>query len=324
MIHPTRRSLLRSALATTTAAALAPRALLAQPAATGSPVTTKPATRPAAQPDPIIAGFLIGGSSDVVADRQVGRNLKRLGWMGFVTKEVRPAIAWGATRVEIHNPFGSVAGQDMQFDQAIHARDGVADMHPPIPWLTEGFVEAWRPITQSGVEVIAYLGYLKDDADFKALSPLKWLERFEESCRLPLEAGMSLGFDASAQFPADSREFAALELTRRLGVKVYVEGRPPKDGRHLWDYPIFMADNWFKRSNPTKHPDSAWAAPNEKLTGEIVRMVLEPPPGKNHQNMSWYVPLVKQIIADGHTAWVDVAFLARARVKKMDLVGKRG
>src|SRR5688500_18347304 len=69
----------------------------------------------------LISWHTIGYSSKTVADRCVGRDIKRIGWTGFVRRAVQPELEWGCRRVVLHNPFGCLPDENMQFDQVLHA-----------------------------------------------------------------------------------------------------------------------------------------------------------------------------------------------------------
>ncbi len=150
----------------------------------------------------LVEFWLIGGSDKGnearrnVKPRQVGEG----GWTAFVEERVRPAYQWGLRRFWLHNPFGTVPGEVMQFDQYLDAKE--AGLH----MLTDDFASAWRPIVDGRfgepVELIAYLGTanFNDDrlARAKAEGDPGAVFATALQCVKPaLLAGASIGADAA-------------------------------------------------------------------------------------------------------------------------------
>lgn len=224
----------------------------------------------------VVAWHPIGSNSPDPAVRHVGWGLPKSSWPDYVRTLVRPQLDAGVRRVMLHNPFGRTAlNQPMAFDQYLEARDA------GLPWLTDGFVEAWTPVidgTYTGgepVEVICYLGSLDTDTDMKALlgDPAAWDARADASVAPALAAGMSVAVDSSNDYPADSAEFAYLQRLADAGTRVYIEPRPRANCPHLFGFPIVTTrQHWF-RSNPDRHPGAQHNAPNDLLTGEVVLII---------------------------------------------------
>jgi hypothetical protein len=267
-------------------------------------------------PQRIVSWQTIGWSSPEPLDRHVGHGIKQMGWAAFVKRVIDPEIRWGVRRVALSNPFGCLADEPMQFDQYLHARDA------KLTWLTNGFARAWRPVTDGGVEVICYLGKLTDDKSFPPLArdPAGWERRFWESVQPALDAGMSVALDAAAgDFPESHR---AVDLLEARGVKVYFEPRPNADAPRWFRYPIISVDTFWERSDPALHPDSHWAARNEQLTGEIIRIITAPPQGRTWSHKGWIGPYVRSILRDGHTAAAPVAMLMGEQIPLHELLRK--
>ncbi len=260
--------------------------------------------------DPVVSWLTIGGSTKDASTRRVGWDLKRRGWGGFVRLVVRPQIDWGCRRFVLHNPFGTLPGEPMQFDQYMHARDA------GLTWLCEGFVEAWRPVTEEGIEVICYLGKLRDDPDFEELRKRgkydDWLARAWASLQPALDAGMSIALDASSRADAGHPVYKLAELLRSLGVKVYIEPRPPITHNHWFDYPVVTTEQFWHRSNPEKHISSLWAARDDQLRGEIIRMITRTPQADQPEK-------AREVIAEGHTAALYVLGMIREGVSRESL-----
>ncbi len=229
-------------------------------------------------PDRVVAFIAIGNSSDDAEVRRVGWNLPRSDWHDFVRLQVRPLMRRGLRRFDLHNPFGTLPDEPMQFDQYLHAKDA------GLTWLTDDFADAWQPVLNDpdypSVEVIAYLGKIEDDPDFEALAdqPERWLARALLSVQAPLRAGMSIGFDSAAVTEEDSPTYRFASLLRSLGVKVYIEPRPDADKPHWHGYPIVTANEHWQRSDPDVYGKygADHKATNQQLTGEVVRLLIAP------------------------------------------------
>ena len=197
------------------------------------------AAEDAPSPPALVAWVPIGGSSADEGSRMVGWGIRDRGWHDFVAREIVPVLDQGARRVMMHNPFGQLRGEDMQYDQAIHTAEGVAGKHPPLPWLLDGFAAAWRPVAEGRytggepVELIAYLGSPRSDPEFQSLTPASF-NRAEASVAPLLEAGFSsIIHDASFAEPAGSWTDVWIAELRRRGMRVGVEPSLHRDGEHF-------------------------------------------------------------------------------------------
>lgn len=186
----------------------------------------------------IIGSWTVGNSSPVESDRRVGQGIKESGWFGFVGGTVQHAIDNGFTRFATHNPFGTKANEQMLASQYLHAK--AAELH----WLTDGFVEAWRPITER-YEVIAYQGSIMEDPSFfeewKA-GPAAF-GAYVARCYQPIiEAGMVPAFDAHQHLPAGHFAVAGHRFVMQsTGPVAYFEPGPAvgdahwfKSGMRVW------------------------------------------------------------------------------------------
>jgi hypothetical protein len=267
------------------------------------PLTVKPG---------VIAWMTIGGSSNVEADRRVGWPiLKTGGWSAFVNQVIKPQINWGARRIILHNPFGTLSNESMQMDQYLHARSA------GLGWLTNGFAQAWKPITDRGVEVVAYFGTMEGDPDFNTW---QWQQRFWDSVRPALDAGMTIALDVAGISSASSKSYWAAQALRSLGVEVYIEPRPAVDQPQWHDYGVISTDSFWDRSDPEKYPDSKWAAPTSMLRGEIIRAVIHAPVGRTWTEPSWLASYTRSVLADGHSVATSVLELIRAGVSLDDIL----
>lgn len=252
------------------------------------------------------------------------------GWHAWVDAKVRPEIAWmksrGATRIRvlIHNPYGLERSTKGVTDEYRFSQRGNCYGNPATKTLAHGFADAVRPLTREGVEVITYFGRLDND-------PLAHLAKsgkggeYLDQCRWQiaeaLEAGCSIAFDASNDLePAGAawRFMASIEPHTRI----YLEPRPHATRPHLFGYPIITQDEFWARSDPEKHADSAWGARNVDLTGEVIRFVQFPdrdPAAAPFQSPWLGAGVADRLIApairiqrDGHTAALTTSHIRRA------------
>lgn len=253
--------------------------------------------------DKVVLSASIGWSAENSATRNIGwQDLIQHGWEGWIEKWIKPAIQLGFARFEIHNPFGTLAGEDMQADQAISARES------GLVWDYQDFVEAWRPITEK-YEVIAYLGTPILDNNFTILKNSKYgaseyIQRLWDSYRLPLDAGMSIGFDAAAVISSvNDPSYAFIELVRNLGRKVYIEAWPPKVSPHLFKYSTVFSQSVWENMQV-----SDWDADPSLIQGEKLRGLWSIPTGPLYEHATWqnfnnWGPIwVKDCWKNGHTA----------------------
>jgi hypothetical protein len=263
------------------------RAPAAVDEATGWPVSPRAG---AAQKPRIIAWYVIGNSSDVERDRRIGWNIKQDGWQGFVRKHAEPAIALGFDAIQLHNPGGTLAREEMQPDQFVTAEEA------GLTWISRGFVDAWRPVTgrppgAGGVPVIAYMGMLPKNERLQGHldrgEHSQFLRAIEESYRLPLEARMEIAFDALHDLNPSSWELQVYRLFSAMGVRTYVETAPNVVDIELYGSNFQIVNTVLDRALLNGEP---WLAPLEQLTGERIVLLAEPPKadrGVKNTEPSW-------------------------------------
>jgi hypothetical protein len=248
----------------------------------------------------------IGGSGHDEADMNVGWSIKTVGWSGYVNTRVAQLRNLGMQRMFLHNPFGTSQNDtEFQFDQFIHAQNR------GLNWLTNGFAEAWKPVTDAGIEVIAYIGKLPGDPDFTSLNMKDFLVRVWRSVEPLLKAGMSIGLDSINGVLDHSREFLVAKMLRDNGVKVYSENRPAAGATWWHDFGGVYYNRGFLSSQPELGPHNYWTAPNSMLRGDILRWTSDPPPGMGFYDLGWRSPEVIKILRDGHTAATDITAVVR-------------
>ncbi len=230
----------------------------------------------------IIEGWLIAGSSEDEGRRKVSMNqIDEGGWPSFVDNRAKDVYDWGVRRFWLHNPFGTVSGEVMQFDQYLDARDAGLDI------LTENFSEAWGPVTRGSfgepVELIAYIGTADPDDDrlqtaFDTGNSARILGTMLACVKPLLMANASIGADAAVKLSDDGPAFHFYKYLESIGIPIYVESRPKQANPDWAEFPVFAVNEWWKRSNPEVHQDAAaWALPNSEMKREVVRWIRDYP-----------------------------------------------
>lgn len=231
----------------------------------------------------VVAFWGIGSGADP-AHRNIGWDIAIRGWSQFVESQIKPAIDLGYTRFHLHNPGGSVLGLPMQADQfMLCGEKGLVSV-------LKDFVKAWKPITAK-FEVIAYLGTLSGTPTFINLKtqkkPKDYLKRLYDSYSLPLDAGMSIGFDALYDAPPISAEYSFLRFLQSFGVRTYIEPWPQITQPQYWDCNHVST---VQLINHMQRIDGSWAAPKDKLTGECLVIMNEPPQGHTWSDYNDWCP----------------------------------
>ncbi len=221
--------------------------------------------------------WLIGGSVRDESRRDVGRHqIDSGGWPAFVQRRVRPAYDWGIRRFWLHNPFGTVNGV-MSFSQYVEAGNAGLD------FLTRDFAASWRPVVQGSfgepTELVAYIGVanFEDGSRLQSLHEQGNVARtlaYLLRCTQPLiEAGASIGADASARLADDGPTFHYYKFLQELGTRVYVESRP-RIALPAWaQFDVVAEDGWWCRSDPEKNPDMDRFMPEEDYQRSVVRIM---------------------------------------------------
>lgn len=274
----------------------------------------------------IIEGWLIGGTIGDPARRNVGRHqVGDAGWSGFVDSRARDVYAWGIRRFWLHNPFGTLKDEVMQFDQYLDAREAGLDV------LTEDFVQAWRPVVQGRfgepVEVISYIGVADPDDDRLADTmahgvPANTLSMMLRCIQPFLEAGTSIGADAATPLSDDGVSFHFYKYLEAIGVPVYVESRPQKANPRWAEFPVFAENHWWHRSNPDRFQDSGrWAMPDAALTREVIRWIRDYPGRATDQAVvDDVIRRTREALLEGHTVILRTDGLRAAGVRFEQLI----
>jgi hypothetical protein len=235
-----------------------------------------------------------------------------------VRKYIQPQLKYGVKRIMLHNPFGALGGEEMQFTQYIQASNA------KLTFLANQtlFQKAWKPIIDSGVEVIAYIG--SPFASDKLLAPLiasgdqAAIDATVNAALKPFrDAGMSVAFDAASAAGADSLTYRVASQLRSEGRKVYIEAFPTVEQSHWKDYPGIMA-SWM-----WNHPDR----PNWGLNTNLPEDILlgEAAPADTSKAWTTRLAYYRNLLGTDRTVAIsgpDISQLITKKITLAQLVGK--
>jgi hypothetical protein len=271
----------------------------------------------------IVERYIIGGSLNDDSRRRVSAwALSDQGWPHFVSTEVADPYRWGVRRFWLHNPFGTVSGEVMQFDQYLDAMEGRHD------FLVDRFAESWRPVVKGSlgepIELVCYLGAMDPDDDrmkdaFAGEDPAKTLSTMLTCIRPVLMAGASIGADAATPLDDEGPAFHFYKFLESIGMPVYVESRPKKAEPRWSEFPVFALDHWWLRSNPEFHLDSSWALPNASLRQERLRMIDDLGARIDATGVQSQVQRIRSILLEGDTVVLNTRKLRDRGVTLEDL-----
>ncbi|MCC6680130.1 MAG: hypothetical protein IT445_04425 [Phycisphaeraceae bacterium] len=270
--------------------------------------------------------------------RPLRDTVHRNGWKGVV-RELEPVFKWfrdaGQTpRIMIHTPFGYGDGPAMDYDAYLRARQNKAH-----EWIYSDFVEAWQPLTdpqaKDRIDLVCYVGAIALDPDMKKyLEPdesgqvdlATWRARAMESLQPFLEAGASIGFDASSGIDPDSIEGQfILSIDRMfqqegLGRYILIEALPHKPYARWCDFRVIMASTyWEDRSAKWLKFGKLNFGPDQ-IQQEVWMLINMPPSGETWDTLArWNAPYTRQWLEQGYTCCTRVPRLIDAGVSYDDL-----
>ena len=228
------------------------------------------------QPESRIIGFVAIGGSSNQNDLWIGWGMEHGTWPGFVDRVIRPQLAWGVRRIQLHSPFGKPGLDPYQLDQYQQAQ-----AHTHFRNLTDldAFVDAWRPVIRGDytggepVEVIAYFGSFQLSPHFERLRERNdteaWTQRAWESIKPALDAHMSIAFDATVPLPIDHPGYAFASYLQDHGVRVYSEAWPHASRPHWKRFPSIVLNQQID----VVQSNSDFFVPQQDIDTEIVHLL---------------------------------------------------
>lgn len=242
----------------------------------------------------------VGWSDTNESIRNIGYGVPQNGWYHSVIDQ--RIEGWAAEfkkhdlpfRINLHNPWGTNAGQPMDFDQYLEAKE-----NPLLRVMVQSF-PLWletrvKPLVGEDGECILYLGTIRADADMVALEgdPELYYKRAKR-CLDAIPPWCSVAFDSVNAIKADHPAWPVIKDATRRFKRVYVEPRPSVDSPTK-SLNVFSgnAHNWF-RTDPEVYPNIDHLCKTSDLTGERLVRPRDRDPATR---LEWY----KKIIAEGST-----------------------
>ncbi|MEX0884948.1 MAG: hypothetical protein WD009_00780 [Phycisphaeraceae bacterium] len=217
----------------------------------------------------VVAWWTLGGSRSDDNPPGVHSTFQQAGsWRAWIEVHAAPLAEMGVERFWLHNPFA--------FRYEADALLKVKDLGPDYAYVYEDFVEAWREFQSRypHVEVTAYTGAIRSREPFASMAEAGDHRAFNEylqaSLELYIEAGMSIGFDASSNTPADHPLAQFIFELERNGTRIYTEGYPRTEHGHWHIRPHMVSERQYQARVVPQRPS---AAPASKVTGETVRLI---------------------------------------------------
>jgi hypothetical protein len=126
------------------------------------------------------------------------------------------------------------------------------------PWVTERFVEYWKPIVESGVEVIAYIGNPLKDKKMKLYehNEALWFSEAHKEVKPFTDAGMTIAFDYINGGEINSLSWRFVEQLQAKGTRVIAENPPESWSAGHWGKIPFLTFEWpHPRPQVMTNPD---------------------------------------------------------------------
>lgn len=219
----------------------------------------------------ILSNNTVGGAGASNSTRAISNPiLYAEGWAGYIEKIIEPQIQY-TDQFLVANPFGLLHAtptgkvEGMQFDQYVHARDGISGIHPPLKWAVSDFVPAWKAFRQRhpGAQVIPYIG-----GTMKGIvaEPKTWIDRQYRryvSIRDICHACNGIALDYMTDFGLETEEYH-WAYSMAQNIPVWIEGYPTKMNPQWSKKPfnvICTEGNWNQRL-------AGWGA--DQVEGELI------------------------------------------------------
>lgn len=280
--------------------------------------------------DKIFSWFGLGTGSDK-RNRCMLFITPQLGWRGFVDKYIKPQIALGIRRFWLHTPMGSsgevrnyppINETNIRFDQWSEAR-----VNRSLRWLSTGFPEAIRPLTDQGIQVVAYLGPLQGAPEFEGVAFTQkhlFMDRVRTALLPFLAANCDIAIDTACRSHEGQYVYELGRLLKSLKTRVYIEAAPYRGTEEFCDWDICCSNlQWKNVENPAHwQPQGNFPGfiPPSELKGEIVRGWWEALPAQYPDYVAWYKDTVPPVLKQGQTAAISLYHYVKEGGKLDDLL----
>lgn len=207
-------------------------------------VAARAATIDGVDTPPVIVYTTIGFAGPNRPDhQQIGRGAAWHGYPAVLRRELGPAIARGADRLQVQLPYGTPTVKPMSFTAGPILDGSWWRIQRADPALTRlsitSYTDAWRAIRKEAgrpLTVTHYLGAITLDPVMVGAKadPSAWLWWATNAVRGLDQPGDQVGLDASDQIVEGSAEHRFVQLLDALGVTPIIEPAPTAE--HLLDY----------------------------------------------------------------------------------------
>lgn len=252
-------------------------------------------------------GIASGGDDTV---RYVQFLTKKTGWRGFVNhRDFQAQLDAGITRFLLWMPFGrekemrkqTVAGHT--FDTLLRFDAYQQAVAANLPWLTENFVEQFRPLTDKGIQIIAYMGSLAGSPEFEVESGIVRRQWLDASIDPFEDAQCDYAFDTAVRAPIGHYCTNIAAGLRRKGTRVYCEAMPMQAYPHWLQGDVMSSEEQYQAA--CVPGNRGILCDPKEIVGELVRGVWNPPPPPFKNFAEYYRAVVPEILKAGHTACIQ-------------------
>jgi hypothetical protein len=221
----------------------------------------------------LISYFGIASGDTKLFPRGIQFIAPETGWQGFVDKYIVPQRKLGISRFLLWMPFGIdelrtlvVNGKQhptvLRFDQYQQAL-------ATAKWATEGFVEAIRPLTLDGCQVIAYTGMLGGAPEIERR---RWdRQAWIDECLAPFKAAnCDLAVDSACLSTNDYVTRLARDIRFNSAAKFYCEAMPLTDAPEWAGGDVISTEEQYQVALLPSNRDLL--VNPKRISGEVIRM----------------------------------------------------
>lgn len=226
--------------------------------------------------DQLISYWGIGSGSPQVYPRYVQFISPTLSWKQFVEAYINPQRKLGVNRFLLYMPFGqeitlrTQVVNRIKFDTRLRFDQYQQALATGLTYITEGFVEAIRPLVDDGCQVIAYTG---TPGGAPEIERRRWdRKKFLYDCLAPFRAAnCDIAIDSACRSPAgDYVDQLANQIRTQTAAKVYCESMPRVEAAQWAKGDVISVEEQYQnaliKSNQNILVDPA------KIDGEIIRL----------------------------------------------------
>jgi hypothetical protein len=174
-----------------------------------------------------------------------------------------------------------------------------------LAWLTAGFPDAIRPLTEKGIQVIAYMGSLPGSPEFETESGLVRRAYLDDALEPFEDSECDYCFDTACLAPKSHYCTNIVHGLRRKGTRVYCESMPRADQPHWAEGDVLSSEEQYQAA---LSPGNRSVLVDPKaITGELIRGIWDlklAPPKATYAE--YYPTVVPKAISEGHSVCLQV------------------